>query len=79
MAAFLARSGRRGFGEVLEVAGEAEVGFGFWASPSRRLTLDNVLCDGLWYDLKSEGGNSAEIEVLAPPVLRGSGKDVGSE
>lgn len=27
----------------------------------------------------SDGGNSAEIEVSAPPELRGGGKDEGSE
>lgn len=79
IAAFLARSGRRGFGEVLEAAGEAEVGFDFCASPSRRLTLDNVLCDVFWYDFMSGGGNSAEIEVSTPPLLRGGGKEDGSE
>lgn len=79
MAAFLARSGRRGFGEVLGAAGEAEVGFDFCASPSRRLTLDDVFCDVFWYDFMSEGGNSAEMEVSAPPLLRGGGKEDGSE
>ena len=79
MAAFLGRSGRRGFGEVLEADGEAEVGLDFCASPSRRLTLDNVLCDVLRYDFMSEGGNSAEMEVSAPPVLRGGGNEEGSE
>ena len=79
MAAFLARSGRRGFWEVLEAAGEVVVGFDFCASPSRRLTLDNVLCDAFWYDFRPGGGNSAEMEVSAPPLLRGGGKEVGSE
>lgn len=78
MAAFLGRSGRRGFGEVLEAGGEAEVGLDFCASPSRRLTLDNVPCDVLRYDFMSEG-NSAEMEVSAPPVLRGGGNEEGSE
>ena len=80
MAAFLARSGRRGFGEVLEAVGEAKLGFDFCASLSRRLTWDTALCDDVfWYDFMSEGGNSAEMEVSAPPVLRGGGKDVGNE
>lgn len=78
MAAFLARSGRRGFGEVLDVDGEAKFGFDFCASLSRRLTLDNALCDVFWYDFMSEEGNSVEMEVSAPPVLRGGGKEDGS-
>lgn len=77
MAAFLARSGLRGFGEVLEADGEAEVGFDFCASPSRRLTFGDAFCDEFWYEFML-GGNSAEIEVSAPPELRGGGKEDGS-
>jgi hypothetical protein len=40
--------------------------------------LDTAPCDVFWYDFMSEGGNSAEMEVSAPPVLRGGGKEDGS-
>jgi hypothetical protein len=79
-AAFLGRSGRRGFGEVFGVAGEAEKeDFDFWASPSRTLTDGAVFCDVLWVGWDSREGNSAEMEVSAPPLLRGGGKEVGRE
>lgn len=78
MAAFLGRSGRRGFGEVLGAAGEAEkLVFDFCASPSRTLRL-GVFCDVRWVGCDSGRGNSAEMEVSAPPLLRGGGKEEGS-
>lgn len=72
MAAFLARNGRRGFGEVLGAVGEAALGF--WASPSRTLYWADCSCDE---DLEASDGkaNSAEIEVSWPAELRGIGKD----
>lgn len=78
MAAFRGRSGRRGFGEVFGAAGEAEkLVFEFCASPSRTLTLGAVFCVVLWVACESGEGNSAEMEVSAPPLLRGGGKEEG--
>ena len=72
IAAFLGRKGRRGFLlAVDEPVDEAvdEAGFDFCASPSRTLVPKD----------SEGGGNSAEIEVSWPLLLRGGGKEDGRE
>lgn len=76
MAAFLARNGRRGFGEVLVPVDDGAAGLGFCASPSGTLTLDDSAC--VWFlEGPAGGGKSTEMEVSGPPELRGGVNDEG--
>lgn len=55
-----------------------EAGFDFWASPSRALVPADSDLDGFG-DVSEGSGNSAEIEVSWPLLLRGGGKEDGRE
>lgn len=78
IAAFLARNGRRGFGEVLVPVDDddAAAGLAFCASPSGTLTLDDSAC--VWFlEGSAGGGKSTEMDVSGPPELRGGVNDEG--